>query len=80
MDIQRLMAATAHSSLTIQQALSSPLIAPDARMQPCKRLDCRNTFTPRGRRLYCLDPNCRYIVLLEQGRVRNARKKARGIQ
>lgn len=80
MDMQRLMAATLHSSLTIQQALASPLITPDASMRPCKRLGCGNWFAKGSNHLYCTDPDCQYLVRLERYRRGNAKKKARGAQ
>lgn len=78
MDAQRLMAALLHSSLTVQQALDHPLATPDDRWQKCKRLDCHHWFEKKGHRLYCTDPECRYLVNLDRFRRGNARKKLRG--
>ncbi len=78
MDLQRLMAALAHSSITIQQALTSPLVSPDQNKRRCKRLDCGQWFEKNGNHLYCNDPECRYQRNLERSRRGNDRKKARG--
>lgn len=74
-DIQRIMAAQLHSSLTIEQALGSPLI--NDRMQACKRLGCPHCFEKAFGREYCNDTECRYLVQLEASRRKNARKKQR---
>lgn len=79
MDVERIMAAQLHSSLTVQQALSSPLVAADSTMQQCKRIGCGQWFKAGSGRQYCLDPECQYLVKLDRSRANNARRKARGV-
>lgn len=79
MDMQRLMAATLHSSLTIQQSLTSPLATLEDTRPVCKRPGCGHRFDPHWGREYCTDATCQYLVQLERSRLKNARKKARGV-
>lgn len=77
MDVQRLMAAMLHSSITVQQALDSPLVATTKAMQKCKRTECPNWFETGSGRQYCKDPECLWQRGLIAAREKNARRKAR---